>query len=182
MKKLVLSALAFTALSAGTGCTPLREVRFDTIQNSSQARANAMMKKYNESFYKEEDNHIVEELELEVVEFDEQLEDNRQRIVVLENIIREIEEIEEVSIVLVESAAVVAISLSDGITDDELINIKKEIEQVVKEVDTSIRYVSITSAPELIERINKLGVSGETEKLNLTEIQREIIANLRPLV
>lgn len=182
MKKLVLSTLAFTALSVSTGCTPLREVRFDTIQNSSQARANAIMKKYNEQAYKGEENYVVDELSVEVVEFDEQAEDRRERIGILENIINEIEGVEDVSIVLVENAAVVAISLMDETADDKLISIKKEIEQVVREIDSSIRYVSVTAAPELMERINKLGVYGEDTKINLTEIQDEIISNLRPIL
>lgn len=179
MKKLLPMALAVTALS--TGCSPLREVRFDTIQNSSQARANEIMKRHYENYAKQEDNYMVENLSLEVVEFDEDVEFQRERIRVLENIISEIEGIEDVSIVLVESVAVVAISVMGEVADNELIKIKNKIEQVIRETDVSIRYVSVTAAPELRERINKLGYD-ENKQINLTEIQQEIISNLRPLI
>jgi|GEM_PF-3529455 len=179
MKKLLPMALAVTALS--TGCSPLREVRFDTIQNSAQARSNEIMKRHYENYAKREDSYTAEHLSLEVVEFDEETEFQRERIRVLENVISEIQGIEDVSIVLVENAAIVAISVIGEVGDTELKSIKNKIEQVIKETDISIRYVSVTAAPELIERINKLGSEGN-KQINLTEIQQEIISNLRPLV
>lgn len=178
MKKPVLITLFFTTLF--TGCTPLREVRFDTIQNSSHARANAIIKKSNSQVYKNDKAYMVEDITSDVIEFDHEAQNIKERIRILEDIIEDMDGINEANVVIMETAAIVSINITDEITNKKLVKLKQEIEQEIKLIDSSIKQVSVTTSPEFVEKLNNIGKFPEGDNINITEEQQDIIRNLRP--
>lgn len=178
MIKPVLLTLFFTTLA--TGCSPLREVRFDTIQKSSQARANAIIKKSNLHVNKDNKAYMVEDITSDVIEFDQETQNYKERVEILEDIIGDMDGIHEASVVIMETSAIVSINILEEITNEELVKLKQDIEHEIKLIDSSIEHVSVTTAPEFVERINNMGMYSDNDIIDINEEQQDIIRNLRP--
>ena len=143
MKLFIL--LGFLLIFAG--CTPLRELRFDTIENSLKIRTAPLVTNSSEISH--------------VEEFDNHLATNTTRIHFLEEEINKMYGVSDANVVILENAAIVSVDFNEDIREQDLARLKKSIEERVKNSDTSIKYVSVTSAPELMERLNEISLNLE---------------------
>ena len=141
------------------GCD-VKEVRFDSLQNSVKSHAQDII-------ISSSNNHVNE--------FDDALKNKEDRIVLLEDTINNLVGIKNSSIVIFENAAIVSINVEEGIGNQMLTQLRRDIEKSIKENDNAIRYVSVTSTPEMIESLYKVTIDN-TKK----GIAGETITNLRP--
>lgn len=180
MKMPLLITLSFTTLV--TGCSPLREVRFDTIQNSSQVRANAIVKKNSTRLYKNNEPYISEDLTSDVKGFEQATQNHIKKLRELEEMVANIEGVESVNIAIIKNSAIVSINFEQQVNNKDTIKIKNYIRNKIKQANPSIQSVSITAAPEFVERVNKISMNLEENKIDLTKEQQEIITSLRPII
>ena len=160
IKKPIVFAGILVMLGIASGCTPLREVRFDTLQNSVRQRTEDLMQR-------NVGDHVQD--------FDRMTGHKEDRIVTLEDGIRQVIGIKDASVIIIENAAIVSVNLTEGTGNTAMPNIRRDIERRVKELDKSIRYVSVTASPEMIERLHE--ITGGNDNRG----QRgETITNLRP--
>jgi len=124
-----------------TSCTPLRELRFDTIENSIKTRTQPLMDLGK-------NNHVEE--------FDEKTYNNNERVDFLESEIAKMYGVTDASVVILENAAIISVDFDEDIREQDIARLKKSIEHRVKEKDSDIKYVSVTSAPELMEKLKDL--------------------------
>ena len=159
-RTLPLALLALTALS--TGCMA-REVRFDSLENSLYQRAMPIIQQRDavrnfDALNEQKDAHLAE----------------------LEQDLSDIAGINEASVILMDNAAIVSINVDEGVGNHMLIGLRRQIEKTLKASDPSIKYVSVTSAPEMIERLHDItsGVYGDAQRT--TRGNHERITSLRP--
>jgi YhcN/YlaJ family sporulation lipoprotein len=70
--------------------------------------------------------------------------------------IKELKGISDCHIILSGSIAIVGLNLESDMDDKNITNLKKETENIVRNMNTNIKTVSITTSTDLINRIDKL--------------------------
>ena len=145
-----------------SGCM-VREVRFDSLENSIQKRTADMIEK-NVGGY--------------VQDLDRRMQTKEERIVNIENNVASINGVTSASVVILENAAIVSINIDEQIETSMMTALRRNVERKVKEVDRSIKYVSVTATPEMIEKLHEIegGVYG------VKGYRGESVTNLRPPV
>ncbi len=101
---------------------------------------------------------------------------------ILENKIKKLKYIKDVSIVITNDFAVIGLELDENLNDKDIMAIKNQVKALTKSTDNKIKFVSITTTPVLIEKINQLDIPNETEveRITLPEELEETVIELTP--
>jgi len=124
------------------GCTPLRQVRFESLQSSTQNHVAKLSEKNN--------RNVAEE-------FDARNLVQGNRIETIESEIMKINGITEVEVVIIENAAILSIDLDENVKNREISKLKKHIEEKVREIDLELKYISVTTTSNFVDKLNELG-------------------------
>lgn len=127
--KILVVVVALLILSA---CAPLREVRFDVLENSVAG-----------AFPEIESTNTID-IEADFI---------TQRIQKLESLVEEMPGVENVKIAILENAALVYLEFEEHLVKKDIKAKKKVIEHKIKQVDSSLRYVSVSATEEMINKI-----------------------------
>ncbi|MDR1559385.1 MAG: YhcN/YlaJ family sporulation lipoprotein [Clostridiales bacterium] len=74
-----------------------------------------------------------------------------------------LDEIKSATAVITGNTAIVGVETDSRYTDSELIDIKRLVEERVKSTDKGIDHVSVTTAGDMVGRINRMPDSGTSE-------------------
>ena len=110
-----------------------------------------------------------------VEEFYQKQEQKEDRITHLENEIINVKGVDTSNVVLMENAAIISITTQNGIEKSGFEAIRHNISNRVKQIYPDIKHVTVTIAPELVE---KFAIFGEEESEN----KRDNVSNFRPVI
>lgn len=155
-----------------TGCQPVRVVRTEPLQNSVHRATAGRLSPSLEHWYTSE-NHVDQ--------FSQKQTTRLERIVNLENHVTQITGVDTASVVIIENAAIVSISIENGIGKPGIAPLREEVSRQVKQIDPDIQYVSVTVSPELVQRYHELRDQANDQVIS-PENQPDNITNFRPAI
>ncbi|MCL1924697.1 MAG: YhcN/YlaJ family sporulation lipoprotein [Defluviitaleaceae bacterium] len=115
-----------------TACSPLREVRFDALENSVAY-----------AFPELESTNVI----------DKEADFLTQRTQKLESLVLGIDGIEGANIVILENAALVSLDFNERLEKRDIKAKKKVVEHKIKQVDSSVKHVSVSVTDEIVQKI-----------------------------
>ncbi|NLP46270.1 MAG: YhcN/YlaJ family sporulation lipoprotein [Epulopiscium sp.] len=136
--------IAFVFLSILFGCTIKPQKTGDNIEN----RLTNVLPQSPPfvSEYKAEDSYRRPDTVVEPVE------DTKKAKKIASNITKQ-PEVEKATVLITGNTALVGIQLSQNLSNDDLDQLKREIESQVKQEQQDIKYVSVTNSPKLVDRM-----------------------------
>jgi hypothetical protein len=90
-----------------------------------------------------------------------------------------IDGIESASVTVMQTSAIIGISIEGTPTDDEIVEYKKQARRAALRADTGLVRISVTAQKELIERVQKLSEYGNGD-IELSEHAEDVIGGLTP--
>ncbi|MCL1935088.1 MAG: YhcN/YlaJ family sporulation lipoprotein [Defluviitaleaceae bacterium] len=135
------------------------------LQNSVRPAANNII---SNNIANTAENNYVEE-------FNDKMESIETRIENIENAITKMYGIKTANVLILENAAIVSISLDEGIGNPSVPTIRRDIEYKVRQIDPHIEHVSVSASAEIVEKLNDI----RSQSKNKND-SKEIITNLRP--
>jgi len=88
---------------------------------------------------------------------------NEERSKKIADAVTKLDAIKSASVVITGNTAIVGVQTDSGYDDAELIDIKRIVEEQVKAADQGIDHVSVTTAIDLVGRINRMPDAGSGE-------------------
>lgn len=95
--------------------------------------------------------------------------------------IESLDEVNEANVVIVGNSAIVGIELVEDMPESELVSLKITVETLVKSMVPEIENVAVTTAPDLMRRIQGFTTDNEENK-NTTKEQKDITEELAPIL
>lgn len=116
----------------------------------------------------------------EIAEFDRQTQTKEEKSNIAVGEIEKLHNIENVNIVIAGNSAIAGIILKSELADPELVNLKNQIEQIMRNHLDFIDNFSVTTAPHLVEKISDFN---HNEGYNHTDKKLEsTIEDLTPIL
>ena len=112
-------------------------------------------------------------------------EDLNARAQSLANTVVRIDEIDRASVIIVgRDTALVGINARAGLNEEQTRNLNSRIRQQVMDTDNRVQYVTVTTSPELVNRINTLStrIRANNTNANFANEIREMIRTITPTV
>lgn len=144
-----------------TGCSGVREVRFDSMQE----------------VLKRQGTHPNKHLGNNLHEVVHQPDAKEKRVMELEAEIEKMPTIETANVVIIENAAIISVNFKGDASGSSLSRLKKEVKQRVREVDKTLRYISVTASPEILDKLYEISDNDKEGGQGAYEITR-----LRPQI
>lgn len=170
MKKIYVFLLSCIFLS---GCTESND--------KLAARANIKMNKNDSQIYENNESYANGNTSDEMEKFDIKTQKIDNISDAISGEIEGLDQVNEANVVIVGNAAIVGIELTKDIPESELVSLKIAIENLVKSMVPEIENVAVTTAPDLMRRIQGFTSDNEENK-NTTKEQKDITEELTPIL
>lgn len=139
-----------------TGCTPLREVRTDSLANN--------LKKQGEGVKRQLTTNL-SEVTTDMMRFDGYQDIKERRTQRIETELETMHMVDRANVVIIENAAIVSINFSEEVSNRNVGKMKKQIKERVKSLDKGLRYVSVSASPEILEKLFEAGEERQEQEL-----------------
>ncbi len=100
--------------------------------------------------------------------------------------VQKLKEVKKTSVVIMGSFVIVGLDLSEqseNINDYDLIKLKSKISKLVKEIDIQVKQVSITTAPDLVNKVNNIAdFTADDKKIKLPKNSEDEVIKLTPIL
>lgn len=157
----------------------------NSIYKINPREDNPMISQRNEIYETEENKYYDNEI------YDNENESIDIRSEKIGNYLLKLDIIKNISVVINGKFCIIAIELTKELSEKDLLNFKRNIANKTKDFDNQIKYVTVTTAPSLVEKAKDMAnfhseASEDEEKENLEnilpeDIEEEII-NLTPVL
>lgn len=170
MKKIYVFLLSCIFLS---GCTESND--------KLAARANIKMNKNDSQIYENNESYANGNTSDEMEKFDIKTQKIDNISDTISGEIEALDQVNEANVVIVGNAAIVGIELTQDMPESELVSLKIAIKTLVESIVPEIENVAVTTAPDLMRRIQGF-TSGNEENENTTKEQKDITEELAPIL
>ena len=168
MKNFKIVAVSALALGLISGCGPVREVRLDSMQEVLRKQGGSVNKNIGANLH-EVGKDLFHNSELS---------EKEQRVLYLEEAIKALGFVETANVVIIENAAIVSVNFKGDMDGELLPRLKKEVKARVRELDKTLRYVSVTASPEILDKLYDITEEGNGHGNGAHE--RSELTRLRP--
>lgn len=149
-----------------TGCTSIREVRLESLEEATKRQGYGAKRHMTAN---------LSEVYGDSVKFEDYAEVREKRVELIERGLLQMGIVESANVVIIENSAVVSVNFTDAYKGRELTKLKRQIKNKVKEIDKSLRFVSVTASPEIIERLHDITT-------NRKQNPKNTVTSLRPSI
>lgn len=170
MKNIYLFLLSCIFLS---GCT--------TSNENLATKADIRINNGNSQIYENNESYANGNSSYEMEKFDEKNQTIDNISDTISGEIESLDEINEANVVIVGNSAIVGIELVKDMPESELVSLKITVETLVKSMVPEIENVAVTTAPDLMRRIQGFTMDNEENK-NTTKEQKDITEELAPIL
>ncbi|WP_058485636.1 YhcN/YlaJ family sporulation lipoprotein [Defluviitalea phaphyphila] len=175
MKIKPLLCLTFMFLLGLTGCNK-------SIENRVNYSNENTIKGYIEEFDRSNPYNIPEQVDKNIDINNSEY--NTERASNIAKVINNFEQVDDTTVIIVGNTALIGIDLISGISEEEIGEIKKLIEEKTFLTDTSLKNVSITTSEEMVKRIKEIAknLREDRKEEGLVDEINSIIRRITPTI